>query len=711
MSKQSRIQAIFDALDRTGPGTRSARNNMQGVERSVQKLTGLLGGLATAFLGAFSVRAVIENTVRQERAMKQLETVVRSTGGAAGFTAAEMAKMAADLQAVTTFGDEAVMEMQAVLATFTRLGRETFPEATEAVLNMSAALGKDLQSSAMQIGKALNDPVRGLSALAESGIQFTNQQRDMVKAMVEAGDTVGAQRVILAELETQFGGSARAARDTLGGALDGLKNAFGDLLEAKGGLPEAQERIEAFTSMLSDPNVQRGADQLMTALIEGLSKIVELATKLPGAFADMRAAGELMGFAPRQGTPEEWQREWDVLTGKRSPDDQAGIRFPMPERPARDQRTKDQTAPPKDAFANGKRTAPDTAAQKAFEERIKRANEAAKLYRTDPTDVAPVSPADAAFARLQGMAQAIERERQAREGSIRARLSEIELAERMGAIDEASAVKARIILQQELLGLQSAHQAQIDKLSDPSGWYAQQNAIDATRSELSDLTARMLEFSGTLSQGARQGLENYLKETESAFEASRRMAEQTAQAMEGAFSDFFFDAFRGQMKSLGDYVDAFLQAVQRSVAQSLAGRLTGSLLGAVGGMFGNGASRIINTSVYAGPNPAFHEGGVFRARLPGGEGLARLMDGERVLTAEQDAMMRRLDARGGAGAMSIQVVNPPGEPLTARASTQSNGQGGTDVVIMLEKALTSRMGRGSDMTRALEAIYPQLRRV
>jgi hypothetical protein len=98
------------------------------------------------------------------------------------------------------------------------------------MLNMSTKMGTDLQSSAVQLGKALNNPIEGISALTRVGIQFTDAQKEQIKTLTEAGDIMGAQKIILAELETQFGGSAEAQATSLGKA----KVAVGNLAESVG---------------------------------------------------------------------------------------------------------------------------------------------------------------------------------------------------------------------------------------------------------------------------------------------------------------------------------------------------------------------------------------------------------------------------------------------------------------------------------------------
>ena len=170
----------------------------------------------------------------QEGAERQLEQTIRSTGGAAGFTATELKQMASGLQEVTRFGDEATIEGQSLLLTFTNIGRDVFPRATETMLDMSQALGQDMKSSAIQLGKALNDPITGVTALQRVGVSFTDSQKEQIKTLTESGQVMEAQNLILDELSRQFGGQARAAAETYTGEIEQLSNTYGDLREQLG---------------------------------------------------------------------------------------------------------------------------------------------------------------------------------------------------------------------------------------------------------------------------------------------------------------------------------------------------------------------------------------------------------------------------------------------------------------------------------------------
>lgn len=232
-------------------GSSLASKGMAGLASSVVKVAASLAALAG---GALSLRKFVSATVEADKAQAQLAAALKSTGGASGQTLSSLNAHATALQKVTNFGDEATNTAQGLLLTFTKISGDMFPRATVATLDMATAMGTDLKSAVLQVGKALNDPVLGMTALSRSGIQFTESQKEMVKAMVASGNMVGAQTLILKELETQFGGSAKAARQTLGGALAALGNAWGDLFELAGGASEGlRSAIERLVTAVSNP--------------------------------------------------------------------------------------------------------------------------------------------------------------------------------------------------------------------------------------------------------------------------------------------------------------------------------------------------------------------------------------------------------------------------------------------------------------------------
>lgn len=254
-----------------------------------------LSGIKSAFVATFAalgvgafVKKVASASMKQEAALKQLQQSWNSTGGAVGLSVDEMVKDAQRLQGITIFGDEEIIKAQSKLTTFTNITGENFKATTEAVLNLSTKMDQNLNSSVVQLGKVLNSPVENLGALSRSGIQFSDKQKVLIKTFTETNQLGKAQKVILAELERQFGGSAIAARDTFGGALKGLDNAFGDLFEANS-MAGAKDGIEELTALLSSPETIAAAGSLTNAIINGFSNAAKAVTKTVNA---MRFLGE-----------------------------------------------------------------------------------------------------------------------------------------------------------------------------------------------------------------------------------------------------------------------------------------------------------------------------------------------------------------------------------------------------------------------------------
>lgn len=169
-----------------------------------------------------------------EAVAAQTEAVITSTGGAANVTARHVENLGTKLSKLSGYDDELIKSGQNLLLTFKNVhneagrGNDIFDRATRSALNLSVAGFGDLTSTSKMLGKALNDPVLGMTALTKAGVTFSQAQKDTIRALVESGDTLGAQKLILREVESQVGGSAKAYGETLAGqvgrAKEELKN-------------------------------------------------------------------------------------------------------------------------------------------------------------------------------------------------------------------------------------------------------------------------------------------------------------------------------------------------------------------------------------------------------------------------------------------------------------------------------------------------------
>jgi len=230
------IKAVITAEDRASATLRNFGNNASSLGNTLKK--GLkLAAIGIAAAGAAAIAfgvSSVKSYGESQAALAQLNSVLKSTKGVAGVTAKSAINLANSLQKVTKFSDEEVLSAENLLLTFKGIGKDIFPRATKAVLDLSTTLGKDLGSSSIQLGKALQDPIRGITALRKSGIDFTAKQQETIKALVETGQVAKAQKLILEELESQVQGSAEAYGKTFPGQLAILKNSFDEVKESIG---------------------------------------------------------------------------------------------------------------------------------------------------------------------------------------------------------------------------------------------------------------------------------------------------------------------------------------------------------------------------------------------------------------------------------------------------------------------------------------------
>lgn len=307
------LNAAASAAD--SAGNRIA-NDMHKVERAshaasggVSRLRSTIVGLiavAAPFIGAFAsfefMKGSVEEFNNQAQAQAQLVASLKSTGNAAGLTAKQLSDQAEALQKVTLYGDETTERMQSLLLTFTNIRGQVFTDTIPLIQDMATKMGVDLKDSAIQVGKALNDPIQGITALKRVGVSFTDAQRDVIKNLVLTGHTADAQRIILHELANEFGGSAAAAAAAGTGPFQQLALKFGDVREKIG---EAAVKLGTmFLPMLNKfvDLVDKGVDRLHDLygwlkdhkeLLGGLAVTVGIAATAWGVYNTVTAVASL----------------------------------------------------------------------------------------------------------------------------------------------------------------------------------------------------------------------------------------------------------------------------------------------------------------------------------------------------------------------------------------------------------------------------------
>ncbi|QQR69966.1 MAG: phage tail length tape measure family protein [Alphaproteobacteria bacterium] len=224
----------------------AAANDMKGAAIGLSSQMGPLGaglaalgpaGLAAAAglaALAIGIKKSFEEAALAEQAQNRLQGVLKATGYAAGLTGSDIAEMAEEMEHSTLTSAEDVKGAAAIMATFRSVSGDTFKQSIHLAQDMAAVFGQDLRSSVTQLGKALEDPITGITALKRVGVSFTESQKDVIATLVETGKKAEAQKLILAALEQQVGGASRAETQGLTGAAHRLSVAWGDMLKAIG---------------------------------------------------------------------------------------------------------------------------------------------------------------------------------------------------------------------------------------------------------------------------------------------------------------------------------------------------------------------------------------------------------------------------------------------------------------------------------------------
>ena len=271
----------------------SRLNAAAGKSFGALKVGALAAGAAVGVTFAAAMRTGIGEMMEAEKVSAQTAAAIKSTGGAANVTRKQIEDLASALEAKTGIDGQAIQAGQNLLLTFTNLrneagkGNDIFNQATRVMTDMSVALGTDAKGSALQLGKALNDPVKGITALTRVGVSFTQQQKDTIKAMVDSGNTIGAQKVILAELNKEFGKSGEAFGNTLPGKLQRMQRAW--------------ENVSQSIAVAFMPVMERVAD----AALRNQAKLQRFANGVA------KAVGGMVEFVGAI-IAGDWQKAWNM---------------------------------------------------------------------------------------------------------------------------------------------------------------------------------------------------------------------------------------------------------------------------------------------------------------------------------------------------------------------------------------------------------------
>lgn len=260
---------------------REAGVKMQsGMKAGAAGLGGMLKGMvvgAIAAIGIQGIGSLISDSLAEAKDSQKVgaatAAIIKATGGAAKVSADQVGNLAGAISNKVGIDDEAIQSGANMLLTFKNVRNEVgqgsaiFDRATAAAVDLSAAGFGSVNGASKTLGKALNDPVKGMTALSKIGVTFTQGQKDQVAALVKSGDTLGAQKIILAAVEGKVGGVAAATATS----TDKMATGWANVQESLG--TKLQPVVDGFAAAMTDtvfPALTSAFDYIQNTAIPSL---------------------------------------------------------------------------------------------------------------------------------------------------------------------------------------------------------------------------------------------------------------------------------------------------------------------------------------------------------------------------------------------------------------------------------------------------------
>ena len=238
------MKKVDKASTKTGKGTKKLSSIFQNTAGSIAAVQGPLGPVAgrisaigaiigrvnplmLVFTAGFvAIGLAVTKTVKAisnlEIQQGKLNALLKATGNAAGLVGRDIEMMAEAIGKGTLASVQGARDAAGVLLTFKSITGETFKETLKLTQDLAAVGFGSMKTAALQLGKALEEPEIGLSALRRVGVSFTEQQKEQIKVLAMTGRQMEAQTIIIKTLKEQVGGAGEGAAGGLAGAYDTL---------------------------------------------------------------------------------------------------------------------------------------------------------------------------------------------------------------------------------------------------------------------------------------------------------------------------------------------------------------------------------------------------------------------------------------------------------------------------------------------------------
>lgn len=292
---QKSITNLSEGIAQAQTSTKNISSTFNKLGKELLKTFAKGGAIATGIALTTKALKGLFNTVKKgvrdyedfQQKQKLLSQTLKVTEADTWITVEALNEMASSFQNVTNYTQDSINNLQTVLLGFKNIKGDNFRDATKAIMDMATVMGMDLVSATQTVGKALDDPIKGLGSLARQGFQFSESEKQMLADMVEMGNIAEAQKIILNELNTTYGGAAEAGAK----ATTQLKNSWGDLIREMGREVSLSVNVEPAMKQMNKV-VKRWNE-----IVKGMADVKEISNQIYDAYK-----------AVQKGTATEEQR-------------------------------------------------------------------------------------------------------------------------------------------------------------------------------------------------------------------------------------------------------------------------------------------------------------------------------------------------------------------------------------------------------------------
>ncbi len=236
-----------------------------GISSRITAITSLANSGAIAFAGfaaaivatSFAVIKGVSALDEYDVNLRRVNATIEATGAGVGFTGEQLLKEAENLALATLTSVDAVQKAQAKLLTFNRVLGAEFTQTIKLSQDLAEAGFGSIESNAILLGKALQDPIKGMAALSRVGVTLSETQKQLAQDAIDVGDVFAAQEIILNAVAGQVEGVAAAVADgTLAGAVDTLGQKWDDLSR---NVAKNSGALTAWTRIVTGAGIAAGA--------------------------------------------------------------------------------------------------------------------------------------------------------------------------------------------------------------------------------------------------------------------------------------------------------------------------------------------------------------------------------------------------------------------------------------------------------------------